>query len=123
MPPEATRPEQVCALVCDGLSDGDLEAAVAQYEATASLAYAPGRTARGHAEIRTVLAGAAASRQLFTVNVRQVLVADDLALVSGEWSGGDPDAGTGRYRLVVRHSAGRWRIAVDRIDAAGARDE
>jgi hypothetical protein len=40
-PPAARRPEEALELVSQALSDGDLEAAVAQYEKTALLAYWP----------------------------------------------------------------------------------
>lgn len=116
MPPLATRPDEACTLVCDALSDGDLEAALAQYEPTAIVASAPARTAQGHDELRGLLASAAAARALFTVLVRHVLVAGDIALVCGRWSAGGSGGGTGQYWSVVRRDPdSRWRIAVEHI--------
>lgn len=48
---------------------------------------------------------AAASRLLFTVQVRQTLVADDIALVNGGWAGGEPVSLSGRHWSVVRRPA------------------
>ena len=44
-PPAARRPEEALELACAALSDGDLEAALAQYESTAMLARWPRRAA------------------------------------------------------------------------------
>ena len=119
-PPLATAPDQACRLVCDAVSDGDLDAALAHYEPEAVIAAE--RTARGREEIRGLLADAAASRLLYTVAVRRTLLAADLALVVGEWTSegagrhGRPVASHGRYWSVVRRdAAGHWRIAVENI--------
>lgn len=119
-PPLATSPDQACRLVCDAVSDGDLDAALAHYEPEAVIAAE--RTARGREEIRSLLAGAAASRLLFSVAVRRTLMAVDLALVVGEWTRngtdrrGHPSSSRGRYWSVVRlDAAGHWRIAVENI--------
>jgi ketosteroid isomerase-like protein len=119
-PPLATSPDQACRLVCDAVSDGDLDAALAHYEPEAVIAAES--TARGREEIRGLLAGAAASRLLYTVEVRQTVRAADLALVIGEWTSqgagrqGRPVAGHGLYWSVVRlDAAGHWCIAVENI--------
>jgi ketosteroid isomerase-like protein len=121
-PPLATVPDQACRLVCDAVSDGDLDAALAHYEPDAVIAAE--RTARGREEIRALLAGAAASRLLYTVAVQRTLLAADLALVVGEWTSegagrqGRPVDSHGRYWSVVRRdAAGHWRIAVENIAA------
>jgi ketosteroid isomerase-like protein len=121
-PPLATSPEQACRLVCDAISDGDLDAALVHYEAEAAIAAE--RTVRGREQIRGLLAGAAASRLLFTVEVRRTVLARDIALVTGEWTSrgaardGRPVANRGRYSSVVRlDAAGHWRIAVENIHA------
>lgn len=117
-PPLATRPDQACALLCDALSDGDLDAALAQYHPTAAVSPEPGRTVRGRAGIRRLLADAADARTLFTVQVRQSLVAEDLALVCGHWTRG-PAAPPGHYCSVVRRRPdGRWEIAIEAITPA-----
>jgi ketosteroid isomerase-like protein len=125
-PPLAASPDQACRLVCDAVSDGDLDAALAHYEADAVIAAE--HTARGREEIRGLLADAAASRMLFTVAVRRTLLAVDLALVIGEWTSrgtdpaGEPLTRHGRYWSVVRADAGgHWRIAVESIQRSDGR--
>jgi ketosteroid isomerase-like protein len=125
-PPLAASPDQACRLVCDAVSDGDLDAALAHYEADAVIAAE--RTVRGREEIRGFLADATASRMLFTVAVRRTLLAGDLALVIGEWTSqgtdpaGRPLTSHGRYWSVVRADAGRhWRIAVENIQRSEGR--
>jgi ketosteroid isomerase-like protein len=121
-PPAAHRPDEVCALVSAALSDGDLDAAMAHYEAEPVTAPGDGRIVRGRTALRQLLAAAAATRRLYTVDVALVLEAGDLALVQGTWrsSGADergaPVSGTGSYCSVVRRGAdGTWRIAVDSL--------
>jgi uncharacterized protein (TIGR02246 family) len=121
-PPVAHRPDLACGLVSAALSDGDLDAALAQYEAEAVTTPGDGRVLRGRTALRQVLAAAAATRRLYTVDVVRVLETDDLALVHGTWrSTGTDERGTlvclaGTYHSVVRRSVdGTWRIAVETI--------
>lgn len=109
-------------MVSDALSDGDLDAALAQYEAEAVTASGDGRIIRSRAALRQMLAAATATRRLFVVDVVSVLEAGDLALVHGTWrsSGtderGNPICRAGAYDSVVRRTAdGTWRIAVEAI--------
>jgi ketosteroid isomerase-like protein len=119
-PPLATSPDQACRLVCDAVSDGDLDAALAHYEPEAVIAAE--RTARGREEIRALLANAASSRLLLSVVVRRTVLARDIALVAGDWTSrgvgrqGRQVDSRGRYSSVVRLDAtGHWRIAVENI--------
>jgi ketosteroid isomerase-like protein len=121
-PPVANRPGSVCGLVSAALSDGDLDAALTQYEAEAVSNPGDGRVLRGRTALRQVLAAAAATRRLYTVDVVRVLEAGDLALVHGTWQStgtderGTPVALAGTYDSVVRRSIdGTWRIAVESI--------
>lgn len=122
-PPVAHRPDEVCALVSAALSDGDLDAALTQYEPEAVTSPGDGRVVRGRTELRQMLAAAVAARRLYTVEVVRVLDAGDLALVHGTWrsSGtdehGSPVRRAGAYHSAVRRSAdGTWRIAAETID-------
>lgn len=123
-PPRATRPDEACRLVCDAVSDGDLDAALVHYEPGAVIAAHV--TVRGREAIRGLLAVATASRQLFSVSVSWTVPADDVALVTGTWTsrgtgaGGRPLADGGQYWSVVRRDpSGHWRIAVESIHTAG----
>ena len=121
-PPLARRPDAACALVSAALSDGDLDAALAQYEMEVAVTPGDGRIVRGRAALRQMLAAAAAGRRLYTVDVVRVLEAGDLALVDGTWRStgadqrGTPVRHTGAYESAVHRAAdGTWRIAVEAI--------
>lgn len=121
-PPVAHHPGEVCALVSAALSDGDLDAALAHYEAAAVTNPGDGRVVRGRIALRQLLASAAATRRMYTVDVARVLETGDLALVEGTWRSAGADAhGThidraGAYRSAVRRTAdGIWRIAVESL--------
>ncbi len=119
-PPAARRPEEALELVSQALSDGDLEAALAQYEGAARLVTwrPPPATAGG--EVRSALASFMALRLPLAVQIATVLQAPGLALVICErlTAGTGPDGEQVRYRghgcAVVRAQPdGTWRIAAD----------
>ncbi len=126
MPPVARRPEQVCALLADAISDGDLDAALMHYEPGAVISPSPGVVVSGMDAIRRQLAPAVAARQHYTVTPRQVLAAaDGIALVTGEWCSFGVDAegratsSTGEFSTVVRLGADlSWRVAAESIGSA-----
>ena len=129
-PPAARRPQEALELVSQALSDGDLEAALAQYEGAARLVtwqqQAP--TAEGEvpsaevssAEVSSALRSFMALRLPLAVRIGTVLRTPGLALVICErrTTGTDPDGKHVSYRghgcAVVRaQSDGTWRIAAD----------
>jgi ketosteroid isomerase-like protein len=116
-------------LVSLAVSDGDLEAALAQYEAGAVLrpwARDQGGETDGVAEALVRLMDL---RLPLSVRIRAVLPGEGLALVLGEWhiAGAGPDreriqlSGAGAS-VVRRQQAGSWRIAADawRLDGPAA---
>jgi ketosteroid isomerase-like protein len=118
-PPAARRPEEALELAAQALSDGDLEAALAQYEKTALLAYWP-QDIRADSDVRDVLTEFMALRLPLVVRIVIVLESPELALVVCERrvSGTDPDGQ--RVRLTGHGCAtlrpqpdGSWRIAAD----------
>jgi hypothetical protein len=132
-PPAARRPEEALELVSQALSDGDLEAALAQYEKAAVLAYwpcwprgdepggppgTPRRAADGDA--RQTLTSVMALRLPLYVRIATVLESPELALVICERrvTGTGPDGEqvhlTGHGCAVLRPQPdGAWRIAAD----------
>jgi ketosteroid isomerase-like protein len=119
-PPAARRPQEALELACAALSDGDLEAALAQYESGATLAHWPRRAACAERDIRGALTDVMALRLPLAIQIGAVLEADGLALVAcdRQVSGTGPDGGqvalSGRGCAVVRpQSDGTWRIAAD----------
>jgi ketosteroid isomerase-like protein len=120
-PPAARRPEEALELVSQALSDGDLEAALAQYEKGALLACWPGAGQAGQAgEAGQVLAAVMALRLPLYVRISSVLQSPELALVICERrvSGTGPDGERVWFRglgcAVLRPQPdGAWRIAAD----------
>ena len=119
-PPAASQPAQVLLLACAALTAGDLEAAVALYEADAVLSWGPDRAAVGQAAIRGVLAEAMNMRLPLRGRAGNVLVAGNLALITGErfMRGTGPDgtaiALAGPATLIVRRQAdGTWLTVAD----------
>jgi ketosteroid isomerase-like protein len=119
-PPAARRPEEALELVCAALSDGDLEAALAQYESSAMLAHWPQRAVSADRDIRGALTRFMALRLPLSIRIGTVLEADGLALVTcdrrvaGTGPDGEQVAWSGRGCAVVRpQHDGAWRIAAD----------
>jgi ketosteroid isomerase-like protein len=115
-PPAARRPEEALELVSQALSDGDLEAALAQYEDQARLV--TGLAAAE--EVDSALSGFMALRLPLAVRIGTVLRAPGMALVMCERRtvGISPDGEqikfSGSGCAVVRAQPdGTWRIAAD----------
>jgi len=123
-PPAARRPAEALELAAQALSDGDLEAALAQYEDTALLACWPRAAGR---DVRPVLAAVMALRLPVSVRVAAVLERPDLALVvcerrvAGTGPDGEPVRLTGHGCAVLRPQPdGTWRIAADAWHTGGS---
>lgn len=121
-PPRASRPDDVCRLIYDALSDGDLDAALTHYEVEAVIELPSGQEARGHEAIRRVLGRAVEARLLYEVVIDEKIAVLDVALVHGTWtrSGTDREGREillrGTQRSVMRRwSDGYWRVAIETI--------
>ena len=124
-PPAARRPQEALELVSQALSDGDLEAALAQYESAARLITWPQQEPSDEgevpgAEVHSALRNFMALRLPLAVRIGIVLSAPGLALVICErhTTGTGPDGAHVSYRghgcAVVRAQPdGSWRIAAD----------
>ena len=119
-PPAARQPEEALELASQALSDGDLEAALAQYEAQARLVTWRRPQTSADEEARSALTCFMALRLPLAVQIVTVLRAPGLALVICErhTAGTGPDGEEIKYRgngcAVVRAQPdGTWRIAAD----------
>lgn len=130
-PPAARRPQEVIELVSLALSDGDLEAALAQYEPGALLQPWAGEATGDGADVAGLLRCLMELRLPLAARVRSVLPARGLALVLGErhmagpGPGGQPIRLSGLGSTVVRRQPdGTWRIVADAwcLQGPGARD-
>jgi ketosteroid isomerase-like protein len=122
-PPVARRPEEALQLVSQALSDGDLEAAVAQYEDAARLVTWRRPPAGPDGPVRSALTCFMALRLPLSVRIGTVLCAPGLALVSCErrTAGTGPDGEQVSYlghgcAVVRAQPDGTWRIAADAWD-------
>jgi ketosteroid isomerase-like protein len=119
-PPVARQPEEALELASQALSDGDLEAALAQYEAQARLVTWRRPRTSADDEARSALTCFMALRLPLAVHIVTVLRAPGLALVICErhTAGTGPDGEEIKYHghgcAVVRAQPdGTWRIAAD----------
>lgn len=118
-PLAARWPQEALELLAQALSDGDLEAALAQYEDAAMLA--PWRAdSLADLGLRDALSWFMALRLPVSVRIGTVLEAPDLALVTCERriAGNGPDGEQVRLgghgcAIVRPQSDGAWRIAAD----------
>jgi ketosteroid isomerase-like protein len=119
-PLAARGPQEALELLSQALSDGDLEAALAQYEDAAMLAPWRSEAAPLADGLRDALAWFMGLRLPVSVRIGTVLAAQDLALVTCERriAGTGPDgeqvrlAGHG-CAIVRPQPDGAWRIAAD----------
>jgi ketosteroid isomerase-like protein len=118
-PPVARRPEEAVELVCQAFSDGDIEAAVAQYECGAQLH--PGAwPVSGVGDLAAIMSSLMALRLPMSIQIRVVLRAHSLAVVTCDRriAGTGPDCEpvqlSGHGFAAIRPQAdGTWRIAAD----------
>jgi ketosteroid isomerase-like protein len=120
LPPVARRPEETVELVSAALSDGDLEAVLAQYERGAILLPWVVSARRSGGRLRDTIADLMALRLPLSATVQAVLASGELALVLGEREiAGTTPAGE-RVRLsglgssmVRRQPDGTWCIVAE----------
>jgi ketosteroid isomerase-like protein len=119
-PPVARRPEETVELVAAALSDGDLEAVLAQYERGAVLEPWAARAGCNDSSLRDTIAGLMALRLPLSATVHAVLAAGDLALVLGEREIAGTGPASERVRLsglgssvVRRQPDGTWCIVAE----------
>jgi ketosteroid isomerase-like protein len=120
------RPIDTVNQLVDAINHGDLDRAVAAYEAGAVLVAQPGQLARGSNQIRQALAGFIVLQATLETETRELIEAGDVALYVSRWSlrgtdpTGKPVAMAGESADILRRQPdGRWLIAVDNPWGAG----
>ena len=118
----ARKPEECDLLLVEELHQGDLEAAVALYEPTATYVLDSGETVTGHAAIREILQGLIALKPKFTVEGVTAIQSGggDVAVTHGKGSlaGTDPEDNPititySTMEVVRRQADGSWRFVID----------
>ena len=115
----ARKPEDCDLLLIEALHAGDLEAAVALYEANAIFVLQSGEVVTGRQAIQEVMKELLALKPKFSVEVNAVQ-SGDLALLRSQWSlngvdsDGKPVSVYGKSIEVVRRQAdGTWVFVID----------
>ena len=113
-------PSDTVNQLTQAINRGDLEAALALYEANAVLVVQPGHLACGTTQLREALARFIALEPTLRSEAQEVIGAGDLALYVGRWTlrGVDPTGHTvvmgGESSDILRQQRdGRWLIALD----------
>ena len=118
--PRNMTPEEVLNSVTEGINARDLDSLMTLYEPLACFASQPGQLAETPDGIRESLSSFIDMNGKLDLKVKRVLKANDLALVTTEWSfkGTDPD---GKHVHMSAKSAdvlrkqpdGTWRFVID----------
>jgi len=113
-------PSETVNKLLEAINTGNLDDALALYEADGVLLPRPGQVARGSTELRDALAGFIAMKPVLRSEAQQIVERGDIALHISRWNlrGTDP-AGkevtmAGESTDVLRKQKdGRWLIAID----------
>ena len=115
----AQTPTQVNDRLIEAINNGDVESALAMYEADAAFVTAEG-TVTGTDAIRKVMESFIALKPKITMVAKEAVQTGDIAITGGTWSltGTGPDGAAlemgGRSVEVVRRQAdGTWLFAID----------
>jgi len=113
-------PEEVLNSVTEGINAGNLDSLMTLYEPLACFASKPGQLAKSPDGIRDSLRSFIDMNGKLDIKVKRVLKANDLALVTTEWSfsGTESDGKhvhlTAKSADVLRQQPdGTWRFVID----------
>jgi len=113
-------PEEVLNSVTEGINAGDLDSLMTLYEPLACFASRPGQLAKSPADIRESLRSFIDMNGKLNLNVKRVINASDIALVTTEWSFSGTGS-DGKHVDIIGKSAdvlrqqpdGTWRFVID----------
>ncbi len=116
----AYNPVETVNQLVEAVNQGDLDAAVACYEAGASLVVQPGQVAAGTQAIRDAFAGFLAMKTTITTEKYMVIQTGDIVLYSSKWSatgiapdGAPVEMGGTSSDVLRRQADGIWLIVID----------
>ncbi len=116
----ANKPEETSQLLAEALKSGDLEAALALYEADATFFTDVGQSVTGAAAIREAFTGFVATKPILEIENVVSAVSGDIALTQNKWTiktiepDGSPVEGAGHSAEVVRRQPdGTWKFIID----------
>lgn len=106
----ASTPEEICRLFQRYLAEGDVDAVLSLYDPDAVFLRRTGAVTRGRDELRRELAALTAQQPRFEFDVRQVVQADDIALMHTRWQVPLPEPMTVHaIEIARRQPDGTWR--------------
>jgi ketosteroid isomerase-like protein len=113
-------PEEVLNSVTEGINAGDLDSLMTLYGPLACFASQPGQLAKSPADIRESLRSFIDMNGKLNLNVKRVINASDIALVTTEWSFSGTGS-NGKHVDIIGKSAdvlrqqpdGTWRFVMD----------
>lgn len=114
----AATPRLACEALARAINQGDLEGALSCFAPGAALVWSDGSTAQGEHAIRARLHELTGAGAEVRIELRGVLVAEDLALAHERWQiscAGVPDprlAHSPCPSLVMRLLEGEWKLAI-----------
>ena len=113
-------PEEVLNSVTEGINAGDLDSLMTLYESKACFASQPGQLAKSPVDIRECLRNFIGINGKLVLIVNRVLKADNLALVTTEWSfsgtgsdGKDVHLAAQSADVLRQQPDGTWRFVID----------
>jgi uncharacterized protein (TIGR02246 family) len=112
-------PADVSDAFVQAVNAGDLESAIGLYREDAVLLAPDGSQARGASAIRGLLQNLISMRVQMTTRIRSVIVTDDFAVASEDWTmrldtGGDDDTEQhGRSIVCFANGEDGWRFVID----------
>jgi uncharacterized protein (TIGR02246 family) len=112
-------PAEVSDAFVQAVNAADLESAIALYREDAVLLAPDGSQARGAGAIRGLLQNLISMRVQMTTRVTSVIVTDDFAVASEDWTmrldtGGDDDTEQhGRSIVCFANGEDGWRFVID----------
>jgi uncharacterized protein (TIGR02246 family) len=81
----ATNPEEICRLFKEAMAKGDLDAVLNVYDPEAVFLKPSREVTKSREELRRELAPLVAAKTVFDYDIRQVVLADDIALMHTKW--------------------------------------
>jgi ketosteroid isomerase-like protein len=114
------KPEEVFNSVTEGINTGDLDLLMSLYEPNTCFASQPGRLAKSPIRIRECLRTFIDMRGKLDLRIKRVLQADNLALVTTEWSfsGAGSDVRDVHFAaqsadVLRKQPDGTWQFVID----------
>jgi len=109
----AKNPREVDELFIKYMREGDIESVLSLYDEDVAFVNQSGNVKHGHEALREQLSSFANSKQVFKFDIKNIIVAGDIALVHNQWEMISPQKGSGYAIEVMRWQPdGSWRFAI-----------